>query len=96
MPILHWLDRDRTIKQTSQAPYPLFELDLVRFNNGRILVVKHKGSQFAGSDDVEEKELIGKVWAEKSGNLFLMAWKKDDKDRDINQQIMRCLENVRK
>ena len=52
--------------------------------------------KFAGSDDVEEKELIGKVWTEKSGNLFLMAWKKDDQDRDINQQIMRCLKNVRK
>lgn len=46
--------------------------------------------------EAEEKELIGKVWTEKSGNLFLMAWKKDDQDRDINQQIMRCLKNVRK
>lgn len=27
MPILHWLDRDRTIKQTSRAPYRLLEAD---------------------------------------------------------------------
>ena len=64
--------------------------------NGRILVVEYKGSQFAGGDDAEEKELIGKIWAEKSGNLFLMAWKKDDQQRDINQQMMRYLGNVKK
>jgi len=87
MPTLHWLDRDRTIKQASQAPYPLFELDLVRFNNGKILVVEHKGSKFAFGNDSDEKELIGKVWAEKSRNLFLMTWKKDVKGRDVSQQI---------
>ncbi|GDX36773.1 hypothetical protein LBMAG18_12840 [Alphaproteobacteria bacterium] len=27
MPILHWLDRDKTIKQTSRAPYRLLEID---------------------------------------------------------------------
>ncbi|GDX36774.1 hypothetical protein LBMAG18_12850 [Alphaproteobacteria bacterium] len=68
--------------------YPDF---LVQLNDGRILVVEYKGSQFAGSDDAEEKELIGKVWAEKSGNLFLMAWKKDDKGSDIIQQIKELL-----
>ena len=93
MPTLHWLDRDRTIKQTNNPnSYLLFEMDLVRFNNGRILVVKHKGSQFAGSDDVEEKELIGKVWAEKSGNLFLMAWKMDRSGSDLAKQINKIIE----
>jgi hypothetical protein len=43
--------------------------------------------EFAGSYDEGEKELIGKVWADKSGNLFLMAWKKDDLGRNISQQI---------
>jgi len=27
MPILHWLERDKTIKQTSRAPYRLLEID---------------------------------------------------------------------
>lgn len=27
MPILHWLDRDKTIKQTSRVPYRLLEID---------------------------------------------------------------------
>ena len=52
--------------------------------------------EFARSDNEREKELIGKVWAEKSRNLFLMAWKKDDQQRDISQQMMGCLENVKK
>lgn len=64
--------------------YPDF---LVQLNDGRILVVEYKGSQFAGGDDAEEKELIGKVWAEKSGNLFLMAWKKDSNGSDVRRQI---------
>ncbi len=65
--------------------YPDF---VVKLNDGRLLVIEYKGSQFAGSDDVQEKELIGKVWAEKSGNLFLMAWKKDDLSRNVGQQII--------
>ena len=41
----------------------------------------------AGSDDEGEKELIGKVWVDKSRNLFLMAWKKDSYGKSVNQQI---------
>lgn len=43
--------------------------------------------KFAGSDDEGEKELIGKVWVDKSRNLFLMAWKKDSYGKSVNQQI---------
>ena len=43
--------------------------------------------EFARSDDVGEKELIGKVWAEKSGNLFLMEWKSKAANHDIYNQI---------
>ena len=34
-------------------------------------------------------------WIEKSGNLFLIEWKKDDQPRYINQQMMRYLGNVK-
>ncbi len=64
--------------------YPDF---LVQLKDEKILIVEYKGSQYAGNDDVEEKELIGKVWAEKSGNLFLMGWKKDKLGRSIVQQL---------
>lgn len=43
--------------------------------------------KFAGSDDEGEKELIGKVWDDKSRNLFLMGWKKDSYGKSVNQQI---------
>lgn len=52
--------------------YPDF---VTKLQDGRIAVVEFKGAQYAGSDDSKKKELIGKVWAEKSGNLFLMAWR---------------------
>ena len=68
--------------------YPDF---VAQLNDGRVLVVEYKGSQFAGSDDAKEKELIGKVWAEKSGNLFLMGWRKNDEGCDINQQINKII-----
>ncbi len=43
--------------------------------------------EFAESYDEGEKELIGKFWADKSGNLFLMAWKKDNSGQNIVQQL---------
>jgi len=50
-----------------------------------LFVIEYKGAHLA-NDDSKEKELIGKVWAEKSGNLFLMAWKEKG-GRDVQQQI---------
>ena len=55
-------------------------------NNNKILVIEYKGEHL-DNPDTKEKELIGKVWAEKSGNIFLMAWKKDHKGRGIEAQI---------
>jgi type III restriction enzyme len=63
--------------------YPDF---VAKLNDGRLLVVEYKGTHL-NNEDTKEKELIGKVWAEKSGNLFLLAWKKDKKGRDLGSQI---------
>ncbi len=63
--------------------YPDF---VAKLNDGRLLIVEYKGGHLK-NEDTEEKELIGKVWAEKSGNLFLIAWKKDGKGRDVYRQI---------
>jgi hypothetical protein len=40
---------------------------------------------FFKNDDTAEKENVGKLWAEKSGNLFLRGFRKDDRGRDISQ-----------
>ena len=68
--------------------YPDF---VAKLNDGRLLVIEYKGKHL-DNEDSKEKELIGKVWAEKSGNLFLMAWKKDDTGYDVYQQINQVLE----
>ena len=68
--------------------YPDF---IAKLKDGRLMVIEYKGGQFKGSDDSEEKELIGKVWAKKSGNIFLMGWKKDDEGLDIYVQINKFL-----
>jgi len=67
--------------------YPDF---VAQLNDGRLLVVEYKGA-FLRNEDTAEKELIGKVWAEKSGNLFLVAWKKDGSGSDLAQQINKII-----
>jgi len=62
--------------------YPDF---VAQLSDGRLFVIEYKGKHL-DNDDSKEKELIGKVWAEKSGNLFLMAWKELN-GRDVQQQI---------
>ena len=42
--------------------------------------------------EAEEKELIGKFWDDKSGNLFLMAWKKDGNGNSVSQQVNKNIE----
>jgi type III restriction enzyme len=64
--------------------YPDF---VAKLNDNRLLVIEYKGGQFEGTDDVKEKELIGEKWAELTGNLFLMAWKKDKNGHDLHKQI---------
>ena len=66
------------------TPSTKFHPDFIEtFNNPRLMIDKFTVSHFVGSNEGEEKELLKKVLAEKSGNLFLMAWKKN------NQQIAR-------
>jgi len=55
-------------------------------------ILLYKGAHLDNSD-THEKELIGKKWAEKSGNLFLIAWKKDVNGRDVYQQLGAILTN---
>lgn len=68
--------------------YPDF---VAKLDDGRLLVVEYKGAHL-DNEDTKEKELIGQVWAKKSGNLFLIAWKKDERGRDIATQIRTAVE----
>lgn len=63
--------------------YPDF---VVMLTNKKIMVIEYKGQHLEGNDDTQEKTLIGKVWAGKSGNLFSIVVKNDD-GKDVCQQI---------
>ncbi len=68
----------------------LFYPDFVAvLNDGRILVVEHKGDHLATNDDSKEKRLIGTKWqaASEGKVLFLMTEKKDSQGRSIIEQI---------
>jgi type III restriction enzyme len=68
---------------SSDRFYPDF---VAKLTDNRLLVIEYKGGQF-DNDDTAEKELIGKKWAELTGNLFLIAWKTDKNGYDLNKQI---------
>ena len=151
MPILHWLDRDKTIKQTGRAPYRLPEIDpnlSCGDQNSQNILIQGDNLELTESEicldanglslleystvltkeeftvDEEAKQYITDIvdqkikidflnkseqlslegtrtepdeiglcrWTEKTGNLFLMAWKKN-----LSQQLsnMKLLEVTR-
>lgn len=61
--------------------YPDF---VAMLNDGRILVVEYKGEVWSEIKDSDEKNILGKVWAEKSNGkcLFIMATKNTLSDID--------------
>jgi len=77
------------LQTSSDKFYPDF---VAQLDDGRILVVEYKGA-FLDNEDTREKEQIGKIWAEKSGNLFLMLWKKDKQGRDMDEQLQYVLQS---
>lgn len=55
---------------SSDKFYPDF---IAKLKDGRLLVTEYKGAHLLSNDDTKEKSNIGNLWAEKSGNLFLLA-----------------------
>lgn len=66
--------------------YPDFVAEL---NDGRVLVVEYKGEVYATNDDSREKMQVGDKWEKSSEGrcLFLFATAKDEKGRNVSQQI---------
>ncbi len=71
--------------------YPDFVAETL---DGRLLVVEYKGKDYATNDDSREKKLLGEVWARGSNGraLFLMALKKDERGRNVHEQIRGTIE----
>lgn len=66
--------------------YPDF---VVKLKNGTFAAIEYKGEVYKTNDDSKEKNMLGKIWADKSHGLckFLMAVKRDDFGRDLSTQI---------
>lgn len=64
--------------------YPDF---VAKLYDDRIFVVEYKGQHLITNEDSKEKDQLGEYWAKASGNLFLMASKKDDNGRGVFDQI---------
>lgn len=71
--------------------YPDFVCELM---DGRHLVVEYKGEGYKTNDDSQAKRLVGEYWAKAGGNLFLFAVERDERDRDVRQQIAALLAGV--
>lgn len=71
-------DHSFWLQTSSDKFYPDF---LALLNDGRMMAIEYKGAQLATNDDTKEKDLIGRLWADRSNGacLFVMAI-----DRDYN------------
>ncbi|WP_133478252.1 DEAD/DEAH box helicase [Cognatilysobacter segetis] len=72
---------------SKQRTYPDFVL---RLSDGRLFVVEYKGGDRFSADQEKEKRMVGELWEKRSGGrgLYLMAQKRDDKGRDVRQQLL--------
>lgn len=50
--------------------YPDF---VARLNDSRIFVVEYKGEHLVTADEAREKNILGRLWAKTTGNVFLMV-----------------------
>ena len=64
------------LQTSSDKFYPDF---VALLNDGRILIIEYKGAPYITNDDSKEKQLIGDLWADRSGGkcLFLMIGNKE-------------------
>ena len=52
--------------------YPDF---VARLQNGRVFIVEYKGQHLVTAEEAREKDILGRLWAKTTGNLFLMVQK---------------------
>lgn len=66
--------------------YPDF---VVKLKDGTFAAIEYKGEGYKTNDDSKEKNLVGKIWADKSDGIckFLMAVERDETGSDLSTQI---------
>ncbi len=80
-----------SLQTSTDRFYPDFVAETL---DGRLLVVEYKGKDYSSNDDSKEKRMLGEVWAKSSNGraLFLMAVKKDERGRNVHDQIKGTIE----
>lgn len=63
---------------------------VAKLTDGRFLIVEHKGKDRVSNDDSKAKERIGKFWATKTGNVFVMTTL-DNTSQPLQSQILNAL-----
>lgn len=93
--VKHWVrnlagpSREKTsfwLQTSTDRFYPDFVAELV---DGRMLAVEYKGESYKSNDDSQEKNDLGRLWADRSGGraVFLMAVHRDDHRRNVRDQL---------
>lgn len=72
--------------------YPDF---VVKLKNGTFAAIEYKGEVYKTNDDSKEKNMLGKIWADKSHGLckFLMALNAMISDVTFQRKLMNFLPN---
>ena len=63
---------------------------VARLTDGRLFVVEYKGEHLATAQDAREKDLLGRLWAQRTGNLFLTV-RKMQHGVDPQQQMLNAI-----
>lgn len=88
--VKHWVrNTDRQpgsfwLQTASDKFYPDF---VAQLTDGRILVVEYKGAHLADTADAREKQLVGDLWAERSGGRCLFVMVSDRQFGKLEQGI---------
>lgn len=67
--------------------YPDF---VAKLHDGRLFAVEYKGAHIVGAPEAKEKDLVGRLWARRTGNVFLTVVK-DQGGSDPGQQLTAAL-----
>ncbi len=72
------------LQTSSDRFYPDF---LALLTDGRVLALEYKGAPYVTNDDSKEKQLIGDLWADRSGGRCLFAMVTDKQWAEIDRVI---------
>lgn len=106
MPFLDWVNKNQAKEHVAQVPYHVLleesvhgdvsglSADNMLIEGDRLLAVEYKGQHLNTGDDADEKRQVGFQWEKSSGGRCLFLWvvERDDRGRDVFQQLTHKLQ----